>query len=123
MKEFTLDDDNILWSFFDEMNISYSEIFETSLQKKLPQATTEDLAKYTEEFIDDIHAAIEKSGIKSSIKVEAKEEEVEEGTGLWGHFTFKISNEDKTKKFFEKELESIMIELIKRLMKKGRFKN
>jgi hypothetical protein len=124
MKEFTLDDENIIHGFFDEMNISCDEIFEQVLQIEIPMLSYEAVQQIVEDSYDDIQDAIGNSGIRFTIEAEADEEvEVDEASGLWGHYKFVIRNEAKTKSFFEKEISQIMRILVKQLIVEGRLNN
>jgi hypothetical protein len=123
MKEFTLDDENIIHGFFDEMNISCDKIFEQVLEIEIPKLSNGEAQQIVEDCYDDIQDAIGNSGIRNTIEAEADEEvEVEDANGLWGHYKFIIRNETKTKSFFEKEIGKIMTVLVKQLEAEGRLK-
>ncbi len=121
MKKFVLDDESLLYGFFDEMDISYASIFQEALQSRFPALTSEAADQLTDQFWDEMDMAIGESDIRNMISAESyEEEEVEESSGLWGHFFFEIVDVDQTRKDFEDELKTVMTALVVTLINEGK---
>jgi hypothetical protein len=121
MKKFVLDDESLLYGFLDEMDISYVSIFQEAIQSRFPVLTSEETDQLTERFWDELDMAMGDSDIRNLISAESYEEkEVEESTGLWGHFFFEIRDVDQTCKYYEDELKAIMTELVENLITEGK---
>ena len=121
MKKFVLDDESLLYGFLDEMDISYASIFQECLQSRFPALTCEAANQLTEQFLDEMDMALGESDIRNMISAESYEEEdVEESSGLWGHFFFEIRDVYQTCKDFEDELKIVMTALVDKLINEGK---
>jgi hypothetical protein len=119
-KEFILDDENLIFGFFDEMGISVHSVFNDALMTKFPQFTEKEVAIIFENNLDEIYDFIFQSEIGDEIKCESfMEEEIEESTGLWGYYKFEILDEPGVKKYFEELLYKILLEMIVKLKEEG----
>lgn len=124
MLEFTLDDENIIWGFFEELNISHQDLFLEIIQEKLRIIIQKDNEnEFLEHFDDELQEFIGECGIRHFIEAEGIEEyEEDESTGTWGYYVFEIDDEELTKASIEKELKNELAKLVKKLNKEGKFK-
>lgn len=121
-KIFVLDDENLVYGFFDELGICPTSIFAGVIIEFFPEMEYDKADEWAEYFADDIDTAIGAYGFQSMIEGEADEtEEVEEATGLWGHFHFKITNVGAVQNRFEDALVRCFRPVVKRLKKEGEF--
>jgi hypothetical protein len=119
--EFTLDDENIVFGFLDEMDISVHSIFEEVLMKNHPQFTEKDAENILERHYDQIYDYIQSEINNEIISESYEEEEIEESSGLWGHYKFEYTDEgaSRTKNHFENLLNKILTEVIAELAEQG----
>ena len=123
MLNFTLDDENLIWGFFDELNISHQDLFLEVIQEKLKITIPKDIKnEFLEHFDDDLQDFIGECGIRYSIKAIAIDEnEVDEAVGTVGYFEFEIEDEEGVKTSIEQELKSDFANFVKKLNIQGRF--
>jgi len=122
MLQFTLDDEDLIWGFFEELNISPQDLFLEVIHENLKIAISKE-NEFWEQFDDELQDFIGECGIRNFIEAEGTEEyEEDESTGTWGYFEFEIIDEDRTKDSIEKELKNELAKLVKKLNKAGRFK-
>jgi hypothetical protein len=123
MLNFTLDDETLLWGFFDILGISHQDLFLEVIRVELniiiPKEYTDMFLESVEEELKDF---ISECGIRTYIEAEAIDEfEVDESTGTWGHYVFEIHDDERTKDDIEKELKREFSSLVKKMHKEGRF--
>jgi len=111
---FTLSEDSLPFSFFDEVQFSYEQSVIESIQEKYSDLTIEECTEVYNSNYDIIDEVVFQMSSESSILgYQVGESEVDESTGTWGYFEYEISDFNLIKTELDTDLKSLMRDFLK----------
>jgi hypothetical protein len=116
MLKFTLAEDSLPFSYFEELDFSFEDLAIMCINKKFPQLSYEECENVFEEnsdlFTDEMYELKDSDVINDYC---VGEEEVDEGSGTWGYYHFEIDDIDKVKSELEVEVLRLFDEIVENL--------
>lgn len=109
MKEFTISEEGLVWSFLDELNISLFEIIKHEvllLGKDFNEAIYWEGQKY-----DQICDTVETNLRSDIISLSNSDFEQNEATGCWGYYNFELDIEEEHS-YFSKRVSEVIKTMI-----------
>jgi hypothetical protein len=106
VKEFTVEEDFLPHGFFYEIGFSFETLAIDCLKRKFPNLSEEQTQLLYDENYDLFSETLYELKRVSSVVDDycIGEEEIDEGTGTWGYFLFKVDDIDKAKLELEREI-------------------
>jgi hypothetical protein len=109
MLKFVLDDENLVFGYLDEIGVCLHEVVESIYLEKYP-SFREMVNKKQLEHLMDHYSEFAYSEFRDFVGNRADEfEEIEEATGLWGHYSFAIRDLNEEQVKAAEELKSIVL--------------
>jgi hypothetical protein len=113
MKEFTLDEDSMPFNYFDEVGFSFEDLAIKCIKKKhkyLSHSECENIFESNYDLFSEKMYELRHSDAINDYCI--GEEEIDESSGTWGYFHYKIDDIEKVKNKLEAEALILLQEIV-----------